>query len=83
MQKENDAYINFPSPEMLLGTPEDTPLLVDLFLITAKMHIYFCQFKSTTLNSDGFIRMVNNIKCLEKYISVNTTKHKFTIKNGS
>ncbi len=34
------TYINFTSSEILLGTPEDIPPLFDLFLITAKMHMY-------------------------------------------
>ncbi len=34
IQKETDTYINFTSSEILLGTPEDTPPIFDLFIIT-------------------------------------------------
>ncbi len=82
IQKETDTYINVTSSEIQLGTPEDTLPLFDLFLTTAKMHIYYSKFKGIIPNLDGFIRRVNNIKCIEKYIAVKTTKDKFTIKNG-
>ncbi len=67
---------------MLLSTPEDTPPLFDLFLITAKMHIYYCKFKGIFPNLDGFIRRVNNIKCIEKYIALKKQQNKIAIKNG-
>ncbi len=70
IQKETDTYINFTSSEILLGTPEDIPPLFDLFLITAKLHIYYCKLKGIIPNLDGFIRRVNNIMCIEKYIAV-------------
>ncbi len=50
------------------------PPLLDLFLITAKMHIYYCKFKGIIPNLDGFIRRVNNIKYIEKYIAVKNNK---------
>ncbi len=71
IQKETDNYINFTSSEIPLGTPEDTPPLFDLFLITAKMLIYYCKFKGIIPNLDGFI---NNIKFIEKYIAVKNNK---------
>ncbi len=74
MQKETNTWINFSSSEILLRTPEDTPPLFDLFLITAKMHIYSCKFKGIIPNLDGFIRRVNNIKYIEKYIAVENNK---------
>ncbi len=74
IQKETDTYINFTSSEILLGTPQDFPPLFDLFLITAKIHIYYCKFKGIIPNLDGFIRRVNNIKCIEKYIAVKNNK---------
>ncbi len=40
--------------------------LFDLFLITAKMHIYYCKFQATTPNLDGFIRRINNFKYITK-----------------
>ncbi len=72
MQNKTDNSINLTSSDILLG----------IFLVTAKMYIYYCKFKGTSPNLDGFMRRVINIKCTEKYISVRTTKHKFTIKNG-
>ncbi len=63
IQKETHTYINFTSSEILFSIP----LLFDLFLITAKMHIYYCKF-------NGFIRRVNNIKYIEKYIAVKNYK---------
>ncbi len=74
IQKETDTYINFTSSEILLGTPEDIPPLFDLFLISANMDIYYCKFKGIIPNLDGFIRRVNNIKCIEKYIAVKNNK---------
>ncbi len=53
---------------------QDAPPLFDLFLITADMPII--------PNLNGLNVKVNNIMCIEKYIAVKTTKHKFTIKNG-
>ncbi len=41
---ETDTYINFTSSEIILGRAEDIPPLFDLFLITAKMHIYYCKY---------------------------------------
>ncbi len=68
-QKETDT-----SSEILLGTPEDTPSLFALFLITTTMHIYYCKFKGITPNLDGFIRRINNIKCIKRYIAVKNNK---------
>ncbi len=74
IQKETDTYINFIGSEILLGTPEDTPPLFDIFLITAKMQIYYYKFNGIIPNLDGFIRRVNNIKCIENYITVKNNK---------
>ncbi len=82
IQKEIDTYINVTSSDILLDNPEDAPPLFGLFLITAKMRIYYCKLKGITPNLDGFIRRVNNIKCIKFYIAVKTTKHKFPIQNG-
>ncbi len=78
--KRRLILIYFTSSEILLGTPEDTPPLFDLFLITAIINIYYCKCKGITPNLDGFIRRVNNIKCIEKYIAV---KKKKTLKKNT
>ncbi len=57
-----------------MGTPEDNLPLFDPFLISAKMHIYYCKFKCIIPILDGFIRRLNNIKCIEKYIAVKNYK---------
>ncbi len=81
IKKETDTYIKSIGSEILLGTPKNTPRLFDLFLITAKMHIYYCKFKGIIPHLDGFIRRVNNIKCIEKYIAVKNNNQKWVITN--
>ncbi len=67
---ETGTYINFTSSEILLGTPEDTPPLFYLFLITTIVNLKV----PCTPNIDGLIRKVNNINCIEKNIAVYNQK---------
>ncbi len=48
--------------EMLLGTPQEIPPVIDLFYTVAKMYIYNCKFNKTQPQMKVFISRVMNIK---------------------
>ena len=60
--------------DIILGTMLKMPPIFDLFIITAKMHIYACKFYNTIPKVEGFIKRIENIRNIEKYIPTKNNK---------
>jgi hypothetical protein len=71
---ETGSHINLSHTEVILGTPDDISPVFDLFYITAKMHIYACKHQNTLPKLEGFIKRIELIKLIEKYIAIKNNK---------
>lgn len=69
IRERSDVQIIFSDCEILLGTPDKIEPIYDLILIIGKMHINHCKYKNCLPSANAFLKRLERVKCIEKYIA--------------
>ncbi len=70
MQARSQTFIEFNVSDILLGTPENVELVIDLLITIGKMLLYYCKVNNIKPNLQWYIKRVEDTHNIEKYITV-------------